>query len=551
MESVSTGATGIRLVEFGKHIGNLAVLQVETTRWVGFTAGLLVFLVLVPPVLFVRWFLLALSKNFYRRKFSTIAKLQVADRVGTFAFVHWDPYLVARLINEADAKASASPSTPDGFVRMDSWLGGPDVIITSLDAVRLINVSKPTKFKRARQMRRAMGLMIGYNGILLSDGKEYMRARRVVSPAMHFEAVIKTAPILLAESDKLLERIGADHRKLPNEPICFKELFGAATFSVILRFCTGRFWSDINDDQIAKLRKAYADSLQFGRNVIWRVLTQIVVDGVLPTDWFAVARQEKMLIRSMVLDILRAAVRKQEKAITEEGGHDEHDTALLSLMVRDTLNDGGRLTENEMVDNVLSFLTAGQATTAILLQWLMYVMAKYPQWLTRIQAEIAPLQAHAGDDPQKYLRELDNLPILERVIKETLRLYPPVAQALRQLPQDVEFNGITLPADTVVRMPILAIHTCEKYWDRPLEFDPDRFLPDRQQGRDPMAYCPFLYGLRSCIGQRMALLETKVFAAAIFEKYDVYIDENDPAPFAEGSLPAPKGMRVFVRPRHS
>lgn len=110
---------------------------------------------------------------------------------------------------------------------------------------------------------------------------------------------------------------------------------------------------------------------------------------------------------------------------------------------------------------------------------------------------------------------------LECVIKESLRLYPPVPYISRRLIMDVKVGKLILPKDCEIAIHIFDIHRDPKHFPDPEKFDPDRFLPENTINRHPYAYIPFSAGLRNCIGQKFAMLELKILIAEIIRNYRI------------------------------
>ena len=142
---------------------------------------------------------------------------------------------------------------------------------------------------------------------------------------------------------------------------------------------------------------------------------------------------------------------------------------------------------------------------------------------------------------------------LDRVVSETLRLYPPAVRTERQSSKDYTLPGtnITLPRGTVVQMPIFALHHDPEYYLDPLKFDPDRFLPEEKERRHPCAYMPFGSGPRHCIAMRFALFEAKVALVALLRELRLEPGPRTPPPpmplSGEAFLLTPKGEKAYLR----
>ncbi len=136
--------------------------------------------------------------------------------------------------------------------------------------------------------------------------------------------------------------------------------------------------------------------------------------------------------------------------------------------------DTGEPMSDEMIaDNLATFLFAGHETTAKLLTWTLYILARAPEWQERLREE---LYTTIGSGPIDA-GTIAKLPIMSRVLKEVMRLYPPAPVMTRVNAEDVEIGGKQIPSPTLVVIPIFAIHRHRSLWQDPDRFDPDRFLP--------------------------------------------------------------------------
>ena len=113
------------------------------------------------------------------------------------------------------------------------------------------------------------------------------------------------------------------------------------------------------------------------------------------------------------------------------------------------------------------------------------------------------------------------MPYLEMVLKETMRLLPTVAMIARSVPEDTELCGKHLPAGTTLVVNIIGVHRDPRHWPDPLTFDPERFLPERSEGRQPFCFVPFAAGPRYCFGREYAMMQMKLLLAATLREFDL------------------------------
>ena len=116
---------------------------------------------------------------------------------------------------------------------------------------------------------------------------------------------------------------------------------------------------------------------------------------------------------------------------------------------------------------------------------------------------------------------INKLEFLDCFIKESMRLYPPVAAIGRRIEKDVSFEEQRIHKGTNVAISIFGIHRNENHWKNPLQFNPDRFIGDNYLKRDPYCYIPFSAGPRNCVGQRFALLELKICLYYILKNFNL------------------------------
>ncbi|KAE8736594.1 Cytochrome P450 CYP4, partial [Frankliniella occidentalis] len=181
------------------------------------------------------------------------------------------------------------------------------------------------------------------------------------------------------------------------------------------------------------------------------------------------------------------------------------------------------LSDKEIIEEVRT-LIAVQQTTASTLSFIMVMMALYPEVQESARAEVRELDAVQGLHP---LERLKRLKYVERVIKETLRLFPITAIFARKLKKPLHLpDQKTIPAGVMVATSPYVVHRDPRHWPDPERFDPDRFLPDRCAGRHPYAYAPFSAGPRNCIGQRYAMLQMVAVVAAVLARVRVHPGEG-------------------------
>ncbi|XP_033220892.1 cytochrome P450 4g15-like [Belonocnema kinseyi] len=136
--------------------------------------------------------------------------------------------------------------------------------------------------------------------------------------------------------------------------------------------------------------------------------------------------------------------------------------------------------------------------------------------------------SESSDKRPVEFEDLQQLEYMERVIKETMRLFPVVPVVARKLLEDFLLDGYNLPKGCGILISIFALHRNEKYWPDSLKFDPDRFLPERVEKRSSYTYMPFSVGPRNCIGSVYAMMSMKILLATLLRKYVLIKDHITP-----------------------
>ena len=191
------------------------------------------------------------------------------------------------------------------------------------------------------------------------------------------------------------------------------------------------------------------------------------------------------------------------------------DALELLLQARD--EDGNSLSVQEMKDQVLLLLFAGHETLTSALASLCLLLAQHPEVLANARAE----QQQLGFEEPLTLEHLKQMTYLEQVLKEVLRVIPPVGGGFREVLKPCEFNGYLIPQGWSALYQVGRTHKDSSVYTQPERFDPQRFIPERSEDKaKPFSHIPFGGGVRECLGKEFAKLEMKLFAALLIRQYE-------------------------------
>ena len=233
--------------------------------------------------------------------------------------------------------------------------------------------------------------------------------------------------------------------------------------------------------------------------------------------------------------------------IDERRRRGEPGRGVLGVLLSATDENGAPLSTNVIRDQAITLLFAGHDTTTTTFTFLAHELGRNAGPRTAVQEELRQALGHRLPNAA----DLDGqaLPVLERAIKETLRLYPAAWVGPRRSTRDVTLAGIPVPAEVGVQYSSWATHHLPQLYPDPFRFDPDRFLPEREAALPRGAYVPFGGGSRMCLGKRFGEYEVRALAAVLFSRLALEpLSADDPQVATTPTLGPKGGLRFVVRP---
>ncbi|HJL00965.1 MAG TPA: cytochrome P450 [Polyangiaceae bacterium LLY-WYZ-15_(1-7)] len=361
-------------------------------------------------------------------------------------------------------------------------------------------------------------------GLVTSEGAHWKRQRKLAQPVFTPRRLTGFVDTMAACTDALLEDWERRGRGAPLALDVHREMM-RLTFRIVGLTLMG---VDL-EGEAQTFAGALEEALHFANDYVENPLS-------LP-PWVPTARNRRFRAAMATLD---GTVGRLVRARREEGGEED----LLGMLVAAT--DGGeRMTDAQLRDEVLTMVVAGHETTANALSWTWALLSQHPAVARRVEAEARSV---LGDGPPTAA-DLDRLEYTERVIREALRLHPPVWIIERDALAEDSLGGYRVPAGATVAISPYALHRHPRWWANPEGFDPDRFLPERVAERPRYVYLPFGAGPRVCIGAGFALMEAKLILAMIARRHRLELEPGHPLEADPGITLRPRhGVRVRVRP---
>jgi cytochrome P450 len=381
-------------------------------------------------------------------------------------------------------------------------------------------VSHASDFEwREGSFRDLIGLM--GDGLLTIDGDFHRRSRRIMLPAFHRERIAGSVETIFEETDRALARLE------PGTTVDLYDWTRHLAMRVALRALFGL------DPDSGRAREIDAASL------FEEALAFYASDYLLRVFRGKRSPWGRMQAAARKLDVLIYAEIADRRASGRRGSD------ILSLLLDAEDEDGNRLNERQIRDEVMTLLFAGHDTTTSTISFMFYELARAPaiaQRLREEQHELAP-----GGRPSAAQLLGGELPELEMTIDETLRKYPPAWVGPRRTVREVDFEGIPIPARAFVNYSSWASHHLPDVFADPEHFRPERFTPEARAAMAKGAYVPFGGGSRTCIGMRFGQLEVRTIASLLLKERSLSLPDSFELAIRQMPTISPKeGLPVIV-----
>jgi len=334
---------------------------------------------------------------------------------------------------------------------------------------------------QARAFRkRTTDLELLGNGLLTSDGEEWRRQRRRIQPGFRHDSIRRYATLIAEEAETLVQGL---HE---GSILDLRREMMQLTLGIVCRALFGQ--------QFAGRQERLSRAM--------RVLQELVLQPKFLPRWLPTPGN--LLRRHMIREVDREVF-----PIIDRGGEPG---SLLADLIAMTDAEGA-MTRQQLRDEVVTLFLAGHETTALTLTWTLYQLALHPE----IDAELSDEVRRAPRDLAKA--ELSQLPLAERVLNESMRLYPPAYVIPRVCAEPIELGGYRLQPGAEVWLWVYFMHHDARWFDEPERFRPERFLPEAEAARRPNTFIPFGAGSRACVGQHFAMLEAILCLAAVLRRF--------------------------------
>lgn len=358
------------------------------------------------------------------------------------------------------------------------------------------------------------------DGLVFSKGQKWAFRRKLLTPSFHFSILSKFLVVFNEQAKQLTDKLCG----MVNETqvdigqlltLCSLDIACETLMGLKLKAQEGEGTEYIKAVQrISGVAVQRMTSPWYWNNAVFRrsALGKEEADclKILHQTTMQVIRERKSKlkdVKDLIIDDMSQAFRKRRRL------------ALLDLLI-EAQRQNNSFTDEGIQEEVDTFMFAGHDTVSSSTTFALYLLGRHPEVQRKVQKE---LDTVFGNDRERSVsvEDITKLEYLHCVVKESLRLLPPAPVIPRELDEDVNACGVTIPKGTTVFLGQFWLHRDPKQFPNPEKFDPDRFLPGNSEARHKFAFLPFGAGHRNCIGQKFALMEEKVILATVLRKLNV------------------------------
>jgi len=365
--------------------------------------------------------------------------------------------------------------------------------------IERVLVTQNRNFAKGRAWRASRSLL--GEGLVTSEGVTWQRQHALMQPAFHRERIAAYAQLAVAFAQEELATWQNDETRVIEHDMM------RLTLRIIAQALVG---TDIAENANV-VGTAMRTFLQEFRN---RVNTGLLIPEWAPTRSNRRMKQATRELEQIIFGLIN---------VRRDDPHSQGDGDLLALLLEARDDNGAPSSDRELRDQVMTMLLAGHETTALTLTMAWYLIAQSPEVQAKLEAE---LQTQLGGRAPTAA-DVPRLTFTNRIVKETLRLFPPAWAFARRALRDIEIGGYRVRAGSSITLSQWVTHRDARFYENPETFHPDRWT-DAFAGQLPrFAYFPFGGGPRICIGAGFAQLEVVLLLATIAQKVRLTLDSTE------------------------
>ncbi|XP_038072891.1 cholesterol 24-hydroxylase-like [Patiria miniata] len=385
----------------------------------------------------------------------------------------------------------------------------PIILVFDPDFVKgiLCTNTHPKPYKAYKLFKKILGTRFLGNGLVsVLDYETHAPKRALLNPAFNRKYLQGMMGQFNAGADVLIEKLS--HKADGKTEVAMLDEFNRTTLDIIAKVAFGMDLNITLDDN-SPFRKAVST-----------IFAGADLEKTYPTTAFSplpAARKMRKDVRDSINFLRETGRRCIEERLKAMEKQEEVPSDILTHILKevDGFKKESAIDLEGLIDEFITLFIAGQETTANLLGFALLELGHHPEVMHRLKTEV---EAVFEDKDLLEYADISQLTYMMQVLKETLRLWPPVTGSARGLACDVVVKGYKLPKGTIVSVSSYVMARMEEYFHDPLQFEPDRFKASDDKSH--YAYFPFSLGSRNCIGQQFALIEARVLLAKLLHRFE-------------------------------
>jgi len=376
------------------------------------------------------------------------------------------------------------------------------LMVTNTEVIKFM-----TKTSSVKKLDSGLGDITGTHGLLITEGVKHKSHRKILEQCMKVSCVKNAFPQMINVVDQFLELL-AD-----GDTINVKTELTRLTLDMIGKVSLGYDFGMLSN-------KNYKNVLSDLNNVFETMDTfDLIMYQCFGKIWryLPTKKNLKYFIAKRRLDNLITKVYENGVKQNTMEHTDSGDSNLQQTITRLLIMNQKNLSKKDITDNILTFMLAGHETTASAISWLLYLLCKHPEIKEKLKHAIDI--SHTGEITYNTI-VLNKY--LDYCVKEALRLHPPVPlvakETLNSIHVETSNGTYEIPTGTIILISPEVQHKHPDYWHNPNEFNPDRWSGSFSP--KPYTYMPFMWGPRSCIGKKIAIIEIKMIVTKFLMTFD-------------------------------
>ncbi|CAO1410718.1 unnamed protein product [Diamesa serratosioi] len=389
-------------------------------------------------------------------------------------------------------------------------------------------------------------------GLLLSSGKKWFNRRKIITPTFHFKILHQFVEVFNRQNKVFVDKLVAMSDS--HTPFNIYPEISLMTLDVISETAMGtKINAQLNEN---------SDYVNAVKEISYIISCRFIKIWMRPQFIFnltsAKQRHDKCIeimhkFTTNIIENRREALLKDDTTDFDIDDIENDDVglkkkqALLDVLLKSTI-DGKPLTNDEITEEVDTFMFEGHDTTTSAISFTLYLLSQNADVQQKVLEESRRILGNDRLVAPTY-NQLQEMKYLEAVIKESLRIFPPVPMFGRFLEEDVTVDGYTIPAGVNFNMMIYLVNKDSKYYSEPEKFMPERFIETNDKNENPFIYTPFSAGPRNCIGQKFAMLELKSTLSSIVRNFELLPSIQKPKLIMQLVLKSSNGIHVGFKKR--